>query len=215
MYKLNNKWNTEAYKWRRFASENYNREWILTHNLKGSEYLDTSELGLSSEKIKDSSAFQVVWLKNIDRLIDMLPLNFNPKEYTLVDVGCGSGISTLYFSKFYLFNDFIGFDLSSKLIKIARSNLLSFQSSKSSLIKFLESDAKDFKLPEKPCFIFMYNPFGFTTAKKFIKNNILSLKRNGAYIAISYDAWIEKLLEMNIHKNHYRDEVNNLSIINI
>ena len=50
----------------------------------------------------------------------------------------------------------------------------------------------------------MYNPFGFTTAKKFIKNNLSSLKRNGAYIAISYDIWIEKLLEMNIHKSPFK-----------
>ena len=215
MIKINDNWKNEEYKWRRISSENYNKKWLSTQKFKGIESVDKSRLGLSSDKTKDSIGFQIVWLKNIDRLIDMMPLSFNPAEYTLIDVGCGTGISTFYFSEFYEFSNFIGFDFSSKLIKIARRNLSSFSSKKVNKINFFESDARNFKLPNKPCFIFMYNPFGFQTAKQFIQNNLSVLKCNGSYIAISYDIWIEKLLEMNIHKKHFRDVFHNLSIVSI
>ena len=215
MIKINDNWHNEEYKWRRITNENYNKKWLLTHKFKGIENLEKSKLGLSSDITKDSSDFQIVWLRNIDRLIDMMPINFNPADFTLIDVGCGTGISTIYFYEFYEFNDFIGFDFSPKLIKIARNNLSTLSTKTFNRINFLESDAKNFKLPNKSCFIFMYNPFGFQTAKKFIENNLPVLKRNSSYIAISYDVWVEKLLEMNIHKKHYRNSFYNLSIISI
>ena len=44
----------------------------------------------------------------------MLP-NFDFKNYTLLDVGCGSGIPTIYFYENSNFTKFTGFDLSKKL----------------------------------------------------------------------------------------------------
>lgn len=213
MYEINDKWHTFSFKWKRLFNDIYNKLWILLNGLDAGDNLESSNLKVSNEKFIDLSPFQIVWLRNIERLIKMLPKNFNLEEYTLIDVGCGSGISTLYFANFCEFNELIGFDISQNLIKVAKKNLKSFQKKKSSKIKFFEIDARSYYIPDKPCFIFMYNPFGFITANKFIENNLHLIQKNGAIIAISYDVWINEFLEMGIHKEHYRNEIYNLSIL--
>jgi SAM-dependent methyltransferase len=215
MHSTNQNWKEPSYEWRRIVSEDYNRKWISKHSLSGWENTELTELGLDSQDISDSEPFRVVWLRNIDRLIDLLPIEFNPENFTLIDAGCGAGVSTLYFYDFYPFKYFLGFDFSEDLINTAKANLLTFNSKSKPVkkIDFIQSDARLFCIPDTPCFIFMYNPFGFNTAKIFFDNNLRKLQQNGAILAISYDPWINQLLELKIHRTHIRDAFNNLSLI--
>jgi SAM-dependent methyltransferase len=173
------------------------------------------ELRAQGLDVEDSSSHQVVWLKNIDRLMDMTPIWFNPKDYILLDAGCGVGISTHYFLYTYSFKEVSGFDFSPELIKYAQTNILHYsvrcQGVKS--VEFLVQDARVFELRDAPNFIFMFNPFGFETASKFILNNVSKLKRNKCLIAIANDVWIEKLVGMGLHEHVYRDSFNNLTLL--
>ena len=52
----------------------------------------------------------------------MFSSEFDYKSFSLLDVGCGSGISTLFFHQKYDFQRCDGFDFSSSLIGLANKN---------------------------------------------------------------------------------------------
>ena len=93
----------------RKENNDFNEIWISRNEFVGSESIAVKDLDISLKQKKDSSPFNVVWLKNIDRLIDLLPKDFDYKQYGLVDVGCGNGISTFYFYSNYRFKYYYGF----------------------------------------------------------------------------------------------------------
>ena len=69
----------------------------LNINLNPNEYEGWYDLSKSN----DGNAYHTVWLKNIDRLMNIIPLEINISQYHFYDVGCGLGISTLYFCLLY------------------------------------------------------------------------------------------------------------------
>lgn len=211
----NDLWKTEAYLWRREVSEKYNSQWIEHYGLKFFETISLKELSKQKLDVKYSSPFQVVWLRNIDRLMDMMPVNINLGNYNLIDVGCGSGISTLYFYDFYPFKSFYGFDFSRDLISKAEINLKSYllKSKSEKSINFKVKDAKNFILQDQANLLFMFHPFEFPIARQFILNNLFKLKKNNSIIAFSNDFYIKKIIELNEHQKLIRDTFNNLSLI--
>ena len=106
----NNSWHEKNYKWIRELNDKYNKNWIKYYDLKNFEVISLEDLSEENLDTRDSVRFQVVWLKNIDKIMDMLPIDFQPSEYNLVDIGCGSGISTLYFLDNFPFKNFKGVD---------------------------------------------------------------------------------------------------------
>ena len=192
----------------------YNQNWIRKYSLIGAEVVEVDELGVSKKQQYDAKPFVVVWLKNIDRLLKLLPLNFDYKSYTLLDVGCGSGISTFYFYKNSNFKNFIGFDFSKRLICNAEKNkenlykVGKIQNKKN--INFVNCDALDFNINQKAC-IFMFNPFGCKTALNFIQKNINFLRSTNSFILYANDLCINELSAL--AKVYKRDSVYNLSII--
>jgi len=79
----------------------------------------------------------------------MLPLEFDPACYHLLDVGCGSGVSTLYFADNYNFMSYKGFDFSPNLIEAANRNKAIFNQSciKNLNIQFSIGDANNWNAP--------------------------------------------------------------------
>lgn len=145
-------------------------DWISFFNFEKYETISIDELAKEKIDIKNSYEYHVVWLRNIDRLIDLLPPNIDPNNYNLVYVGCGAGISTIYFYDNYPFKTFQGFDFSKNLISYAKRNFELYykkRSNKIRKIEFINSDARNYTLNNQPIFIFMYNPFRFPIAKKF------------------------------------------------
>jgi len=47
----------------------------------------------------DSTPYMTVWLKKIDRLMGLFSSDIKLENYHLCDVGCGLGVSTIYFKK--------------------------------------------------------------------------------------------------------------------
>lgn len=210
--KYNNLWRSEKFDWRRFNSEKFNKDWINKRNL-----ILEFPSNLDNLKNSDSSLMQIVWLKNIDRLMDMTPSWFDPLSFSLIDVGCGIGISTLYFFDNYKFEKISGFDFIEDYIKIAEKNFLIYSSQKISHvnknINFFKSNANNILLERKPYFLFLFNPFGVKTFLKFIKNNLETLNDFNSIIAISNDIWIEEFVGYGLHKDIVRNPKFNLSLI--
>ena len=214
----NKSWHEKDYKWIRELNDKYNSNWINNYSFKNFEVISLEKLSEENLDTTDSVRFQVVWLKNIDKIMDMLPIDFQPSRYNLIDIGCGSGISTLYFLDNFPFKSFKGVDFSKRLIKYAKDNLKKYEDrpySKKRLnfIEFEVKNAKNYNLPKKKNFLFLYNPFGFQTAKLFINNNLNNLKKNNSILAIVNDIYIDKISKMKFHKRIIRDTKNNLSLV--
>ena len=196
----------------RKENNDFNQVWISQNQFLGSENIEVKDLDISLKQKKDSIDFQVVWLKNIDRLINLLPSDFNFKEYGLVDIGCGSGISTLYFASNYRFKYYYGFDCSSNLLELAEKNKQKFLENKSSKlnIKFELNDATKIKFIRSSV-LFMFNPFGFETVEKMILNNLSNLKKSKSIILYANDLHIDLILDHGMLLN--RNDIFNLSCI--
>lgn len=208
------RWDINDFGWRVEFNNNYNQEWI-----RGKGLLEESKSLEDIEKegidISNSEKYETGWLRNIDRLIDMLPLDFDPANYNLLDVGCGCGISTLYFADNYKFKSYKGFDFSPSLIKVASKNKSIFnQSSVKDLdIQFSVSNAKNWKCSKSKTLIYMFNPFKYETARVFFTKNMQVLQETNCILALAWDTWIENLASENFHKSIITNRKYKLSLI--
>jgi len=194
----------------RVENEEFNRKWISEKGVMNYQKIDVSNLYVPEKDKCDSTSFQVVWFKNIDRLMNMLSENLRLKDVTFVDVGCGSGISTLYVADNYNLKKYIGFDFDPELIKKAELNRKLFNMENKSLT-FVQENAKSYTLPNEKCLLFMFNPFGLETMKIFIENNLDLLTGTASIIAYANDLCIEYLYSLNTDVK--RNEKFNLSLI--
>ena len=193
----NDRWTSSEYDHKRKSSEEFNEWWIKSNNLINCSTEDSALS--SSQKVVSGKYghFQVVWLKNIDRLTDLLPEHFSLANYSLLDVGCGSAISTLYFLQFYAFKSYQGFDFRKNLIRDAKENLTRYQKLHNCFNepKFFVGDAAELKIVSStPHFLYMYNPFDYSVARTFFKNNINFLREKKCVVAIANDIWIKGFL---------------------
>lgn len=197
----------------RAENEDFNQRWISAHGLVGAGMIALSQLDVLPAQRADANPFMVVWLKNIERLCDMFNKVFLPQDFTLLDVGCGSGISTLFFAQNYSFPDFFGFDFSADLIDLAKQNreIMLNESARTSQVSFKVADAQTVRLPERRYALFMFNPFGWQTMEAFIENNVELLKKTGSVVLYANDIFVNELQEYG--KVVARDELYNLSVI--
>lgn len=197
----------------RDENEVYNASWIQASGLIGDHPLPVDELGVDKLLREDMNAFMVVWLKNIDRLCSMIPTGVKIGSYQLIDVGCGSGISTLYFYAQHKFKFFLGFDISQNLIKIAKINKYRILShiSRAEQIEFRCMDARNIMLPHEPNVLFMFNPFGWETLSTFLENNIKNLRKNRSFLIYAKDILGAEPLKYGVMV--CRDDYFNLSVI--
>ena len=85
----------------RQREENFNENFInsLGINLDISQYEGKQNKDIGN----DSTPYMTVWLKNIDRLMGLIPSDIKLENYHLCDVGCGLGVSTIYLKKKYIY----------------------------------------------------------------------------------------------------------------
>lgn len=188
----------------RSGEEKFNSDFIESLGLKTKT--DSFEGFDESSRSNDSTPYMTVWLQNIDRLIDLLPSNIDLNQYHLCDVGCGLGISTIYFATKYNLKSYNGFDFSKKLIKEANQ----IKTKVNIDVNFEVANANEKILDEKSYLLFMFNPFGTRTLNKFIANNEHNLKKNKSIILYANDLWINEIkINERISRNHYF----NLSVV--
>jgi SAM-dependent methyltransferase len=205
-------WDVDNFGWRVRHNNNYNSDWISSHQL----HQDPRSLELLQQEnldISDSSPHEVGWLQNINRLVDMMPSSFDPSDYQLIDIGCGSGISTLYIALNYPFTSCLGIDFSPTLIEAAHENKRIL--GKEDEVAFIVADARSFRInvSQQKLFLFLFNPFGYQTASQFFANNISALRERSAVVAFACDTWIHQFASANLHRQIIRNAYYKLSVI--
>ena len=208
------RWDINDFGWRVKFNNKYNYEWIKQKGLS-EESKSLADIEKEGIDITNSEKHETGWLRNIDRLIDMLPLEFDPACYHFLDVGCGSGVSTLYFADNYNFMSYKGFDFSPSLIDAADKNKAIFNKScvKNLNIQFSIGDANNWKCSKSKTLIYMFNPFKYETGGKFFQNNIQTFRENNCIFAFAWDTWIEALASENLHKTIVRNAKHKLSLV--
>lgn len=177
----------------------FNEKWIKNHKLIKSKTILVNDFENCNS---DSSPMMVVWLKNIDRLMELTPQSININEYHFMDIGCGVGISTIYFRENYVFKKYSGFDFEKRFVKFSKLN----QSiTTRNDINFFVKDIVDFFIEDKPSFLYLFNPFNLKLIKVFIENNFENLKKNNSIIGYVNDIHINyfELLDVKIIRNNY------------
>jgi len=196
----------------RDENDSYTASWISSQGLKSGQS-DAADVAQLPEPARvDSSPFEIVWLQSIDRLWRLIPDDIDLTNYTLLDVGCGSGISTLYFFSCYQISAYLGFDFDERLIRTANENKrrLAAQYRETNAVHFYVENATDYQVPRDPLLLFMFNPFGWDTMKKFIDKNLESLRETKSLVLYANDVLIESLSAYCCVLS--RDEFFNLSV---
>tara|TARA_Y100000591_G_C21819469_1_gene692757 strand:- start:824 stop:1459 length:636 start_codon:yes stop_codon:yes gene_type:complete len=207
------KHNNEINEFIRDENHEFNAAWIASHGFVGEHTVPSCDLDVSEEMKVDSSPFMVVWLKNVERLCRMFQKSYSFSDFVLLDVGCGSGISTLFFNHNYPFRNFYGFDFSLKLVEMAEKNksIASNNGFDTSSVSFKVANAKKIKLANERSAVFMFNPFTWQTMNSFIKNNLTMLKETKSVLLYANDICIKEILDYGALVE--RDSFYNLSLI--
>ena len=190
----------------RQKEEQYSEEFInslqLNFDINQFEGKKNKDIG------NDSTPYMTVWLKNIDRLMGLISSDIKLENYHLCDVGCGLGISTIYFQKKYNMKSYYGFDFNQDLIDAAK--LISKDLELDENVEFEFKNANEKIMESKSYLLFMFNPFGIDTMQNFINNNLDVFKENKSIILYANDLHIN---EIKGYEKINRDDYFNLSAL--
>ena len=112
------------------------------------------------------SVFQAL-LKRWQRTKPTAPI----QEFTFVDIGAGMGRAVLLAAEMP-FHKVIGVELHPTLTGIARRNMRVWRQCGRSIVPVQVSccDAVQFPLPQGPCLLFLFNPFGKAVMRRLLKH---------------------------------------------
>lgn len=190
--------------------DNSIKEENIEYNKKYCKYLGGSDFKIEANMLHGKSwnelgynAFATVWLKNIDKLIGILKkAKINLSEYSLIDIGSGNGISTIYFAEKYEFKEIMGIEIAKKLHIISIENLKKRNSKHSEKnhinINFYCENVEDFKIKKEKYILFMFNSLQWKAFKNFIEKNLESLKTNNSILLLANDHCINEILDYSI-----------------
>lgn len=92
----------------------------------------------------------------------------SPQSYAFVDIGCGKGRALILASAFG-FRRIVGVEMSPDLFAVAQENVGKLRGAHSDEpeIEVVHGDATEFRLPDGPLLVLLYNPFGALAMKVF------------------------------------------------
>jgi SAM-dependent methyltransferase len=90
-------------------------------------------------------------------------------EFAFVDLGAGMGRAVLLASE-YPFREAIGVELHPALARIARKNAANWRAEGRPLapMRLVCGDAVEFRFPDGPCMVFLFNPFGAPVLRRLL-----------------------------------------------
>jgi SAM-dependent methyltransferase len=90
---------------------------------------------------------------------------------TFVDIGAGMGRAMLLAAEMPFYR-VIGLELNPTLVRIARTNLAAWRKAGrvQAPIRMVLGDAAEFAFPPGPCVAFLFNPFGATVMRRFMRH---------------------------------------------
>ena len=93
------------------------------------------------------------------------------EETTFVDVGAGMGRAMLLAAEMP-FRRVLGVELNPALVRIARRNLAMWRKTGRARapMRLFCGDAAEFRFPDGPCVVFLFNPFGAAVMRRLLKS---------------------------------------------
>jgi predicted RNA methylase len=133
----------------------------------------------------DSANYKPVPLAQLEKLFDALPID--PAQHAFIDLGCGMG-AALVCALERGFAEVIGVELDPELAGCAQQNLKRVHDylRPEARADVVIADAVEYRFPDTPSLIFMYNPFGQDTMRAVLANVEKSLARNPRELYIAY-----------------------------
>lgn len=113
-------------------------------------------------------------------------MRYVPKDLAFVDLGCGKG-RALILAHQAGFRELIGVEFSAALAVSARTNLKHLNID----AEILEQDAATYLLPDRPCVVFMYNPFRPPVFNEVAAN----LVQHGRVFVVYVNPWHRDVLQ--------------------
>ena len=91
------------------------------------------------------------------------------EEFTFVDMGAGMGRAVLMSAEMS-FREVVGVELNPTLARIASRNLTAWRAAGRARtpMRIVRGDAAEFNLPEGPCLVFLFNPFGAPVMRRLL-----------------------------------------------
>lgn len=122
-------------------------------------------------------------LKRWQKTKPIVPL----EQFTFIDIGAGMGRAMLLASQ-YPFAKVEGIELNPALAAIARENIHGWQSAGRAVapMHVTCSDALQFTLPNGPCLVFLFNPFGESVMRRLLKRLATAFARRPGQLDLLY-----------------------------
>lgn len=139
-----------------------------------------------------ASPSQPVAFEEINRSLKALPRDKPPN---FVDIGCGAGRACFFAAYFGGFSNVIGVDFNTALIDLARENASRFNNRNSATLDFQVGDAREYRLPDSRCVVFLYNPFDASVLRQFLEKNRGHFQRQKSIIIYVNDVHRDVMAE--------------------
>lgn len=165
----------------------FNQRFVRDYGLETGEDLKPPSVGA------DSNPNVVVWLRNIDRLLSIS--GHSAEKSSFLDLGAGAGIAMLYVAVQHPFVSLKGVEIQAELVKIAEGNFSRLSSPPPALTRITQMDAANYQIEQSKTFVFAFNPFGARTMRRFMQNNIETLKATSSIVLLSNDHLLKTTLE--------------------
>lgn len=127
----------------------------------------------------------VLFHEMIEALREQSPLDF--REFVFIDLGSGKG-RTLLMASDYPFRRILGVELLPELHRAAAENLSKYrsESQKCFALESICADATEFRFPDEPTVLFLFNPFPEAGLRRIIANLERSLREHPRVVFVIY-----------------------------
>jgi SAM-dependent methyltransferase len=127
----------------------------------------------------------VLFHEMIEAVREQSPLEF--RDFIFIDLGSGKG-RTLLMASDYPFRRIVGVELLSELHRAAQENLSKYrnESQKCFALESICADATEFRFPDEPTVLFLFNPFPEAGLRRMIANLERSLREHPRVVFVIY-----------------------------
>jgi predicted RNA methylase len=142
-------------------------------------------LGVTSPSVEQAKDYEATPNRLFRKCISMLLIDH--RRFSFVDLGSGKGRALLLASEFP-FRQIIGVELSEKLHEVAERNIKAYRNPKqrTSDIRSVCMDARQFEFPEGDIVLFLSNPFGSEIMSEVMANLKSKCEADRSRLAIVY-----------------------------
>lgn len=161
-----------------------NRGWDLWFGVDTAGVLQLKDLTCVGDT-SSSLWYEPTPIRVLRRMSRFVPRDLS--DFTMVDFGSGKG-RTLLRASFLNFREIIGVEFSEELHAIASRNIHTFHSRRQRChnLTSVRMNASEFTIPDSPCVLYFFHPFGEETMSRVVRNIECSYRRNPRPMIVLY-----------------------------